>query len=122
MPPIYGKARYMFKRTFTGSGSVWLSTRARARECRATDRLAARHVSARQRTIANFSAFVMRNDYANHSFSHITMEAEGGIRTHGRLPMQTGIGAQITLVPHTPPPFTQYLSHFWLQDVQNRSA
>jgi hypothetical protein len=29
MPPIYGKARYMFKRTFTGSGSVWLSTRAR---------------------------------------------------------------------------------------------
>src|SRR5712692_10108525 len=76
--------------------------RARARECRATDRLAARHVSARQRTIANFSAFVMRNDYANHSFSHITMEAEGGIRTHGGLPMQTGIGAKITRVPHTP--------------------
>jgi hypothetical protein len=28
MPPIYGKARYMFKRTFTGSGSVWQVPRA----------------------------------------------------------------------------------------------
>src|SRR5260370_41075051 len=95
MPPIYGKARYMFKRTFTGRGSVWLSTRARARECRATDRLAARHVSARQRTIAYFSAFVIRNDYANHSFSHITMETEAGNKTHGGCAIHTGLCAKV---------------------------